>query len=872
MANSYDFLDGEMLQRLQDRFCRANNMYLVCLGRDSGVITKNFGSDEEISYIHEIVDMDKHARLLTRLLDNQVEHVVEEHMDLPYIKVCGVSVPVNGKTEVTWVAIAIIEENLPIENDLPEGMMMTSENRFYRSIEFLETVSRQLVQIKVAELEAQAALEKSHESEQDLLVQLRHSEAMGNIVGALESEEGFVEIINDIMKTTVEYLDIAGAFLIQQRKQDFMIETVSSYEISAISKTIHCLNGTPSGGIPFFNGKPYMISSDTPLPASFSNFFAEMNWKASVFLPIDINNGPSMYLGIYETRDRIWTVDEIKFINDVRRVVQSILVRRIAMNSLASSYASLDSILEYVGCGIMVWDDKNKKALYTNKRLEAILEESTDSDAVYDILYKEFSCLQENRFSEVYLEQNDCWLDLSKTQIDWVDGRKVLLGTVYDITDKKRYQKKIEHQANNDFLTGLYNRMRCEQDLNEIIRKTKENGGEGAVLFMDLDDFKHINDGLGMQYGDVLLKAISKSLQEIPDLESACYRMGGDEFIIIVSGKSYDRLTEICEEIQTIFSKPWFLKGGDYYCTMSMGIVRFPSDGEIVEDLLQKADTALFEAKRHGKNRVCFYNDTDNASPRRLDMEKNMRDATQNSCDEFEVYYQPIIHLEKGEASCCGAEALIRWNSKNMGFMNPNDFIPLAEYLGLINSIGAFALNKAVKRCKYWNDMGHPDFKVNVNLSVVQLLQNDIVKEVKDVLEETRINPNNLTLEVTESLAVNDMKRMKEILGQIKDLGVRVALDDFGTGYSSLNHIREMPIDVIKIDRCFVEHVGEDDFSDAFVRMVSELAASIGMHVCVEGVETEQQLDVIRGMQIDLVQGYYYGKPMTEAEFEEKYI
>lgn len=214
----------------------------------------------------------------------------------------------------------------------------------------------------------------------------------------------------------------------------------------------------------------------------------------------------------------------------------------------------------------------------------------------------------------------------------------------------------------------------------------------------------------------------------------------------------------------------------------------------------------------------------------------------------------------------------MRWNSSVMGFVSPNDFIPLAEYLGLINPIGEYVLRQAVKQRKYWNDMGHPNYKVNVNLSVVQLLQNDIVKKIKSAIEDSHINPANLTLEVTESLAINDMVRMKKILSEIKSLGVKVALDDFGTGYSSLNHIREMPIDIIKIDRRFIEHLGEDDFSDAFVKMVAELARAIGVHVCVEGVEMEQQLEVVQQMNISMIQGYYFGKPMQIGEFEQKYL
>jgi predicted signal transduction protein with EAL and GGDEF domain len=332
-------------------------------------------------------------------------------------------------------------------------------------------------------------------------------------------------------------------------------------------------------------------------------------------------------------------------------------------------------------------------------------------------------------------------------------------------------------------------------------------------------------------------------------------------------------LPRIIDEIRELFSKPWMLKSADCYCTMSMGIVRFPTDGENVDELLQKADIALYDAKYTGKNRIAYYDDTvETTSFKRHDLEKNMRNATRGSFEEFEVYYQPIIDVSCNGEPCVGAEALIRWNSREMGFISPSEFVPLAEYLGLINPIGEYVFREACERCKYWNDMGHPEYKVNVNLSVVQLLQNDIVDKIRKTVEETGIAPQNLTLEVTESLAVNDMSRMQNILGEIRRLGVRVALDDFGTGYSSLNHIRELPLDVIKIDRCFVSDMGKDDFSDAFVRMVSELANAIGANVCVEGVETQKQAEILKKSKIQLLQGFYFGAPMRAAEFERKYL
>ena len=245
---------------------------------------------------------------------------------------------------------------------------------------------------------------------------------------------------------------------------------------------------------------------------------------------------------------------------------------------------------------------------------------------------------------------------------------------------------------------------------------------------MGLDDFKHINDGLGHQYGDILLKAISHSLRRIDGIENTCYRMGGDEFVVIIPDSVYPELERIVREVTSIFKKPWFLKGEDYYCTISMGIVYFPKDGETVEELVRKADIALLSAKRGGKNRVEYYDGMDTSSSyRRLDLEKNMRTAAMNACTEFEVFYQPIIDVCQPGEPCCGAEALIRWNSSALGFVNPADFIPLAEYLGLINPIGEYVMKNAALRCKYWNDMGHPEYHVNVNLSVVQLLQLSLI-------------------------------------------------------------------------------------------------------------------------------------------------
>ena len=610
----------------------------------------------------------------------------------------------------------------------------------------------------------------------------------------------------------------------------------------------------PLEEVPWANGKPYLISSDTYLPENFLKYFQTYHRRAGIFLPLGVNEKSGMYLAFVEERfPRVWSQEEIKFLNDVKQIVQSILVKRITKNSLASSYASLEAILENMGCGVCVADIKQEKSLYANCKFRELFRNFLSTHSLEDLIHKyKPNGLAAQQKTEMYIPDSNRWYDVQFANINWVDGKSVTLCTVYDVTDKKLYQQKIEKQANNDFLTGLFNRMRCEQDLKMYIRTAKEQKTEGALLYIDLDDFKHINDGLGHQYGDVLLKNISGSLQRIPGVENNCYRMGGDEFIIILAHHHMAMLQQILDEIKALFTKPWMLKGTDYYCTMSMGVVRFPADGDTVEELIKKADIALYSAKCAGKNRIEFYDDNvESTSYKRLDLEKNMRNATRNAFSEFEVYFQPIVNITKEGNPCAGAEALIRWNSGELGLIPPADFIPLAEYLGLINPIGEFVLREACIHCKYWNDMGHPEYKVNVNLSVVQLLQNDIVERIAHVI---------------------DMSRMKRILADIRHLGVRVALDDFGTGYSSLNHIREMPIDVIKIDRCFIIDIGKDDFSNAFVKMVGELATAIHVNVCVEGVETKEQLDALVGSKVQLIQGFYFGKPMKAEMFERQYL
>lgn len=869
-------IDKKNIQRLQEYFSEVSNMFVICTDESGQWITDMSGDPESVKKIKALVSMERLHSIYLRIANSSLEEQVVEDTIYPNLKLAAIAIKIEHKPIVNWLICALLDDgdNGGYDHEpILDIKITTTSKKFYKSLDLLRTYTFQMLDAKFRLASADAENRRSKLSQKEMANSLKRTEAITTIVQLLESDEPIEAIMQEILKTAGSFLGISSAQIFRLNKDEKTMDVMAEWCNHGIVSIFDQVRNIERLELLKYQ-KAITISTGTKVTPLEKEALEKAHIKALMLIPIYINNNLSMYACFNECAvERTWTVEEIKFTNNATKILQSILVRRIQKNSLASSYASLEAILDNVGSAIYVKDIHTNKVLFVNKKFKSNFDQEY-KDGTLDTLF-EYGQPIGNRggtFEINHIVKNR-WYDLHYTYINWVDGRQVVLCSVYDITDKKVYQRKIEQQAYTDFLTGLYNRMCCERDLAWHIDNVKANNMKGALLYLDLDDFKHINDGLGHQYGDALLKSISHSLQQIEGIRTTCYRMGGDEFVIIIPPSSFPRFNLILEEIKDIFNKPWFLKDADYYCTMSMGIVNFPEDGDSVHNLIKKADIAMYEAKKRGKNRVAFYSDNiSSASNKRLDMEKNMRDATVDGYKEFEVYYQPIIDIQKEGLPCTGAEALIRWNSAELGFIPPSDFIPLAEYLGLINPIGNYVLKQACLACKEWNDNGYPNYKVNVNLSVVQLLQPDIVEIVQNTIQETGILPKNLTLEVTESLAINDMVRMKEILGNIKKLGVRIALDDFGTGYSSLNHIREIPLDVIKVDQSFVIGIAEDTYSQSFIKMISELAGSIGVSICVEGIETKDQYKVLEGMQVRLIQGYYFDRPMKREDFEKKYV
>ena len=871
-----DIIDKKEAQKLQEKICDVSNIFAFCTDGNGQWITQLSGHAQGLEQIKSMISMERFNSIIRRVSESNLEDQIIENTQYHNLKIAAISIKIEGKPILNWLICGVLEDageagaESEVITDFPA---MTTEKKFIKTLDLIRMVSFRILDSRISYVNAEAESKRSKSSQQEMSISLKRTEATTSIVQLLESDETVEAIMEKILRVAGSYLDISSAEVFRLNKDGKKMDVMAEWCNVGVVSIFDQLRNINRNNFLRYN-KPMVISSDTRITQTEREELEKVFVKAIIIIPIFIGGVVSMYVCFNECKnEKIWDIEDIKFTNNATKVIQSILIRRIQKNSLASSYASLEAILDNVGSAIYVKDIETKNVLFANKMLKTAFDQEFKDGTLNDLFESGRPVGTKGGTFEINSLIRNRWYDLHYTYINWVDGRQVVLCAVYDITDKKIYQRKIEQQAYTDFLTGLYNRMCCERDLAWHIDNAKKQDLLGGLLYLDLDDFKHINDGLGHQYGDVLLKSISHSLQKIEGIQKTCYRMGGDEFVILIPTEHYTRINLILDEIKEIFNKPWFLKDADYYCTMSMGVVIFPEDGDSVQNLIKKADIAMYEAKKSGKNRVAYYSDSiSTASNKRLDMEKNMRDATVAGYKEFEVYYQPIIDIQKPGSPCSGAEALIRWNSSELGFIPPADFIPLAEYLGLINPIGNYVLKEACLACKEWNETGYPNYKVNVNLSVVQLLQPDIVDIVAETIAETGIMPKNLTLEVTESLAINDMERMKEILGNIKKLGVRIALDDFGTGYSSLNHIREIPLDVIKVDQSFVTDLAEDQYSQSFIKMIAELATSIGVSVCVEGIETLEQVKVLEGMKVRMIQGYYFDRPMKRVDFEAKYM
>jgi len=427
----------------------------------------------------------------------------------------------------------------------------------------------------------------------------------------------------------------------------------------------------------------------------------------------------------------------------------------------------------------------------------------------------------------------------------------------------------LQYQATHDALTGLANRVLFNDRLSQGIEKARRNSTNLAVLFVDLDHFKEINDSFGHKTGDKVLTTVTERLSRAIRKEDTLARLGGDEFTIMIEGlRQPEDASVLASKILQVLAKEIIIDEHRFFVGSSIGISLFPENGESSADLLKNADAAMYKAKQEGRNNFQYYSSEMTVQAfERVFMETNLRTAFENG--EFVVYYQPQIDAQG--KTLAGMEALVRWQSPQMGLVSPANFIPIAESTGLIIELDRLVMREAMTQLSQWVEAGLEPGVLAMNLTIKQLKQDDFIAYVKELMVQTACKPQWLEFEITESGVMSDPEEMISVLQQINEMGIRLSLDDFGTGYSSLEYLKKMPISKLKIDRSFVKDLPEDDEDAAITKAVIALAESLNLDIIAEGVETKSQLDFLLQNGCKMIQGYFYAKPMSSEQME-RYI
>ena len=435
-----------------------------------------------------------------------------------------------------------------------------------------------------------------------------------------------------------------------------------------------------------------------------------------------------------------------------------------------------------------------------------------------------------------------------------------IIGVLRDISDQKQISEKLEYLAHHDMLTNLPNRLLLREKLQRHMQRAKRQRSVVYVIFIDLDRFKNINDSLGHCVGDVLLVAVADRLKHIIRISDTVARVSGDEFIIVIeaSNKTYE-ISHTLERLVEAFNKPFSVENHSLYVTASIGVSQYPEDSNDLNQLISYADAAMYSAKELGRNQFCFFSKGKaNEIRQRAIMESALRGALKRN--EFELFYQPQVSMS--DYRCVGLEVLLRWRNPEFAYITPSIFIPVAEQLGCMWELGSWILRSACEQGQKWRKSGIEFGKLAVNISGMQLRHINFSNEVENILKETGFDGNNLELEITEDFVMDQIDESIKQLSALRQLGISIVIDDFGTGYSSLSHLKDLPINKLKIDRSFVHDINSEADSKAITKSIIVLGEAMNLMVIAEGVENSEQADTLLSQGCEQVQGYLYSKPM----------
>ncbi len=522
--------------------------------------------------------------------------------------------------------------------------------------------------------------------------------------------------------------------------------------------------------------------------------------------------------------------------------------------------------------------------LYANQAWKHVLGFGPDQDrpiSVLEIIHPDNRAKCQSSFKKALSGQKVSVLDgrLISGSGDLIDvegnltcnleegGKKRIWGICRDVTERKKAQAQLYHLAHHDMLTGLPNRLFCIDRLNQAKAVAKRLKQQVAVLFLDLDRFKIINDTLGHTLGDQLLQETAERLKGCIREVDTVARLGGDEFIVVLSNLgSVEDAEKVAQKILKNLTRPMMLDGHELFVTTSIGICMYPRDGDEPGQLIKNADIAMYSAKANGRNTYQFYDAAmDFDADKRLRLENSMRKALER--EEFRVFYQPKVDMVSGRVTAM--EALLRWQHPELGMLPPNDFISLAEETGLIYPIGEWVMRKACEQNRAWQQEGLPPVRVAVNLSGHQLQHRNLIQTVKGILEASGLEARFLEFEVTETVVMQNPDFAVAVLNELRDLGIHISIDDFGTGYSSLAHLKRFSVNTLKIDKSFVRDVDVNTTDAAIATAIIAMGNSLNLKVIAEGVENEGQFAFLRENKCDEMQGYLFSKPVPASEATE---
>jgi len=697
----------------------------------------------------------------------------------------------------------------------------------------------------------------------------------------------FENALRQITEISAEALDVGRVGIWFFNKNHDQLNCADLYDYIANSH----LNGLllNSSQLPnYFNAiaKGQVINSDVALKDSrtseYATFYIESFKIRSILAAPVRREGKVEGVICFEqlNNQRNWRLDEQNFARSIADVV-SLEMERYQRKQAESKTIKLSRALEYAADAVFI-TDKNGCIEYVNPAFEVITgyngatvigqNSSIISSGKHDTEFYEnmwATILGGNEYRDIFI---NCRSDgviyyEEKTITPLRDNQGNISSFVSvgkDITERMQTQERLHFLAHHDILTELPNRAMLIERLNHAINHVQSKSLSLAIMFLDLDRFKVINDTLGHNIGDMLLQKVADRLRTCMRRTDTVARIGGDEFVILLEDiEDSPHISAIARNVIETLEQPFDLEEREIFVTSSIGVGVYPQDGEDSNTLLKNADTAMYRAKEQGRNNFQFYSaEMSSSALERLMLETDLRYAL--SRNELLLYYQPLIELKSG--LIIGYEALLRWQHAELGLISPQDFIPLLEEMGLIVSVGEWVLREACLQCMKWGNEGLPILPVSVNLSGRQFSEANLAESITEILNDTGLAPEFLQLEITESVIMQNASTTTKILQALKQLGVELAIDDFGTGYSSLSYLKRFPIDVLKIDRSFVRDITSDPDDASIVSTIITLAHSLNLNVIAEGVETEEQASFLKTRSCDITQGYLYSKPIPADE------